>query len=65
MVHIQMEVIVDAFIQYQDNSGNWVQIEVVPNESAQIITAMKRVAYQMHPYRVRAVDINGHLLDIL
>jgi hypothetical protein len=55
----------EAYIQYQDGSENWIQAEVVPNESIQIINGMNRVASNYGADRVRAVDSNSRLLDIL
>ena len=54
-----------AFIQHQDRSGNWVQVSMVPNESVHIIQGMQRASDLYNGGRVRAVDSDGRVLDIL
>lgn len=52
-------------IQYQNQTGNWSTVLVVQNLSPNILNAMKSTA-QSHPdCRVRAVDRNGRVVDIL
>ena len=56
----------NGYIQIQaDFSGNWRTVSHVMNNSQYIDHAMKSVA-KMHPTkRVRAVDSNGRLVDML
>lgn len=56
----------NSYIQIQaDFSGNWRTVSHVMNNSQYIAHAMKSVA-KMHPTkRVRAVDSNGRLVDML
>jgi len=65
MIHIEQLRISNAFIQYQDHSGNWINAETIPNETAQILWGMERVASNYSSRRVRCVDVSGHVLDIL
>lgn len=55
----------EAVIQYQDNSGNWVPVGTVPNQSPLILQGMRRASDYYHGNRVRAVDVDGRVLDIL
>jgi hypothetical protein len=55
----------DATIQYQDASGNWIPCATVPNQSPLIIQGMKRAAQYYADTRIRAVDPDGRLIDIL
>ena len=52
-------------IQYQDALGNWITSMTVPNEPAVILNGMKSVAVLYPGKRVRAVDQDGKLVDIL
>jgi hypothetical protein len=55
----------NAAIEYQDPLGNWIAAVTVPNQSALILSGMKSVA-ALHPgKRVRAVDQDGKVIDIL
>lgn len=55
----------DVYIQYQDVSGTWYTVSSCLNESQYIIAAMKSVANFYSGSRVRAVDENGRVVDIL
>jgi hypothetical protein len=54
-----------AFIQIQDNSGNWIVASTTINKSTYVLTAMRQAAVLYAGHRVRAVDAGGHLIDIL
>jgi hypothetical protein len=55
----------DIVIQYQDVLGNWITSITVPNEPPVILSGMKSVAVLYPGKRVRAVDQDGKLIDIL
>ena len=55
----------DVAIQYQDALGNWIISMTVPNEPPVILSGMKSVALLYPGKRVRAVDQDGKLIDIL
>ena len=55
----------DIVIQYQDVLGNWITSITVPNEPPVILSGMKGVAVLYPGKRVRAVDQDGKLIDIL
>ena len=55
----------NAVIEYQDQLGNWITAVTVPNQSALILSGMKSVAVLYPGKRVRAVDQDGKLIDIL
>ena len=52
-------------IQLQDISGNWRTYQVTQNNSLLIIQAMLSLKEQFPERRVRAVDGNERLVDIL
>ena len=52
-------------IQYQDMLGNWIDCSVVPNQSPIILQSMRSISRQHEGRRVRAVDQNGKLIDML
>ena len=55
----------NAVIEYQDAQGNWITVVTVPNQPALILSGMKSVAVLRPGKRVRAVDQDGKLIDIL
>jgi len=55
----------DVYIQYQDVTGSWYTVMSVNNEDNRIIAGMKSVSSQYPGSRVRAVDENGRVVDIL
>jgi hypothetical protein len=55
----------DVAIQYQDASGNWITIMTVPNEPPVIRNGVKSVATLDQNRRVRALDQEGRLIDLL
>jgi hypothetical protein len=55
----------DIAIQYQDVLGNWITSVTVPNQSPLILNGMKSVAALCQGRRVRAVDQDGKLIDML
>lgn len=52
-------------IQLQDNHGNWRTCQGTPNIPMMIVDGMKQVAAQHPDKRVRAVNENGSIVDIL
>lgn len=52
-------------IQIQDITGNWRTYHLTQNNSQMIIQAMKTLKNQFPDFRVRAVDKNERLVDIL
>ena len=52
-------------IQYQDVGGSWYTVLVTENESPRILMGMRTVKQQYPDSRVRAVDENGRVVDIL
>lgn len=52
-------------IQMQDINGNWRTMQVVQNIPALIISGMRQVQSQFPGHRVRAVDSNSRVVDIL
>jgi hypothetical protein len=55
----------DIAIQYQYALGNWITSGTVPNEPPVVLNGMKSVAVLYPGKRVRAVDQDGRLIDIL
>jgi hypothetical protein len=52
-------------IQAQDNTGNWRTYNLVPNIPAQIRSTMEQLRWNFPDARIRAVDQNGSVVDIL
>lgn len=52
-------------IQMQDRSGNWRTMVITTTYSSQILMEMRNVQRQNPESRVRAVDMNGRLIDML
>lgn len=52
-------------IQLQDLSGNWRTFGQTVNNSQQILQEMKNLQSRYPNQRVRAVDQNGRIVDIL
>jgi len=52
-------------IQFQDLTGNWSTVRITQNNSQMIIMAMRDVKQIYPDKRVRAVDMDGRLLDML
>jgi hypothetical protein len=55
----------NVYIQAQDTSGMWRTYHVTMNNSQRILSEMKSLKDRYPNFRVRAVDENGRLLDIL
>jgi hypothetical protein len=55
----------NAVIEYQDALGNWITSVTVPSQPPLILSGMKSVALLYPGNRVRAVDQDGKLIDIL
>ena len=52
-------------IQLQDIMGNWRTYNITLNNSQMILSEMTQLANQFPGQRVRAVDMNGRIVDIL
>jgi hypothetical protein len=52
-------------IQAQDTSGNWRTYLNVINQSQRIYSEMRSLQSRYPNYRIRAVDQNGRIVDIL
>lgn len=52
-------------IQAQDISGNWRTYQNVLNQPQRIFAAMKEVQRMFPNFRIRAIDTNGRVIDIL
>ncbi len=52
-------------IQVQDTTGNWRTYSVTQNFSTLITEAMRSLKWQFPEQRVRAVDVNGRLVDFM
>jgi hypothetical protein len=53
------------YIQAQDTSGMWRTYHVTMNDSQRIVAEMRSIQSRYPNYRVRAVDQNGRVVDIL
>lgn len=56
---------IDVEIQLQDDTGNWRTYHVTRNISAMVVAGMRQLANQFPGRRVRAIDTNGRIVDIL
>ena len=52
-------------IQAQDTSGMWRTYHVTMNDPQRIVAEMRSIQSRYPNYRVRAVDQNGRVVDIL
>jgi hypothetical protein len=52
-------------IQAQDTTGNWRTYHVTSNNTQRILSEMKSLQSRLPNFRVRAVDANGRVVDIL
>lgn len=52
-------------LQIQDNLGNWRTLLVTFNDSQRINSGMKQLSEQYPNTRIRAVDSNKRIVDIL
>lgn len=56
----------NVYIQVQDFTGNWKNASIlIVNDSQRILHEMRNVQMSSPNMRVRAVDENGRLLDML
>ena len=55
----------DIQIQAQDTSGNWRTYLIVMNQSQRILSEMRSLQSRYPDYRIRAIDQNGRVVDIL
>ena len=54
-----------AYIQCQDDSGQWINYSVVTNNFQILTPAMRTLKTAMPDKRIRAVDEDGKLIDII
>jgi hypothetical protein len=52
-------------IQLQDTTGNWRTFHITQNNSQRILSEMQQLSSRFPDQRVRAVDMNGRIVDIL
>lgn len=52
-------------LQVQDMTGYWRTFHVTLNESQRIISGMQQLSSQFPGQRIRAVNSNGRIIDIL
>jgi hypothetical protein len=52
-------------IQLQDTTGNWRTYHVTQNNSQRILSEMQQLSSRFPDQRVRAVDMDGRIVDIL
>ena len=52
-------------IQAQDTTGNWCTYHVTDTNSQRILSEMKSLQSRYPDYRIRAIDQNGRVVDIL
>jgi hypothetical protein len=52
-------------IQLLDQTGNWRTFGITPNQSPLIIQAMRQLQWQFPEARVRAIDGNGSIVNIM
>lgn len=56
----------NAYIKVQDLNGNWIDAKIVEHLSDQYVyQQMVQVQQNFGGKRVKAVDKNGHLIDLL
>jgi hypothetical protein len=54
-----------VFIQAQDATGMWRTFQVTLNNPQLILSAMQSLKNRLPSFRVRAVDADGRVVDIL
>lgn len=52
-------------IQAQDTTGNWRTYHTTDTNSQRILSEMKSLQSRYPDYRIRAIDQNGRVVDIL
>jgi hypothetical protein len=52
-------------IQAQDTTGNWRTYHTTDNSPQRILSEMKSLQSRYPNYRIRAIDQNGRVVDIL
>ena len=55
----------DIQIQAQDTTGNWRTYLTVLNQSQRILSEMRSLQSRYPDYRIRAIDSDGRVVDIL
>lgn len=54
-----------VYIQRMDETGNWRTYSITPNQSLLYRQAMQQLKWQFKESRVRTVDSDGRLIDIM
>jgi hypothetical protein len=54
-----------VFVQAQDTVGVWRTYTITANDPILMLTSMRSLKTRFPDYRVRAIDTNGRLIDIL
>jgi hypothetical protein len=52
-------------IQAQDTTGNWRTYHITDTSPQRILSEMKTLQSRLPNYRIRAIDQNGRVVDIL
>ena len=52
-------------IQAQDTTGNWRTYHITDTSPQRILSEMKSLQSRLPNYRIRAIDQNGRVVDIL
>lgn len=52
-------------VQVQDDTGNWRTYQITTDNSQMIRAAMRQLKMQFPDNRVRAVDMDGKLVDMM
>jgi hypothetical protein len=64
--HTIQEVQMDnVYIQLQDETGNWRTYNITPNQSLLYRQAMQQLRWNFPNARIRAVDQDDRLIDIM
>jgi hypothetical protein len=54
-----------VFVQAQDESGQWRTYSVTVNDTIVILATMRSLKVRFPTYRVRTIDAEGRIIDIL
>jgi hypothetical protein len=54
-----------VFVQAQDTVGVWRTYTITANDPILILTSMRSLKTRFPEYRVRTIDSNGRVVDIL
>jgi len=54
-----------AFVQAQDTTGTWRTYSITTNDPTIMLVSMRSLKATFPEYRIRVIDMNGRVLDIL